>query len=88
MLSCSYHHEDSQRAVAEVNQQLRLIQEWGTCWQVSFAPRKTQAIVVSQSLAASKAVVRRMFGTVTLPHQDYVRILGVDLAKSFILTTT
>ena len=36
----SYHRQDSQRVVAEINQQLSLIQEWGVRWQVNFAPEK------------------------------------------------
>ncbi|KAG0712711.1 RNA-directed DNA polymerase from mobile element jockey [Chionoecetes opilio] len=32
-LSCSYSRQDSERAADEVNQQLSVIQEWGTRWQ-------------------------------------------------------
>ncbi len=81
-LSCSYSRQDSQRVVAGINQQLHLIEEWGKRWQVNFAPEKTQAMVVSRSPAASQAVAGRvLFGGVTLPLKDDIRILGVDLDK-------
>ena len=49
---------------------------------MSFAPEKTQAMVVSRSAAAMQAVEGRvMFGSTTLPLQDYIRILGVDLDR-------
>ena len=81
-LSLSYSRQDSQRAVADVNRQLRVIQEWGERWQVSFAPEKTQAMVVSRSPSALQAVEGRVvLGPVTLPLQDSVKILGVDLDR-------
>ena len=70
-LSRSYSRQDSQRAVADVNQQLQAIKRLGECCQVSYASEKTQAMVVSQSPAASQAVEGKVkLGSVTLPLQD------------------
>ncbi|MPC17900.1 hypothetical protein E2C01_010770 [Portunus trituberculatus] len=73
--------QDSWRVVVDVNQQLGVICEWGERWQVSFTLEKTQTMVVSQSPAASLAVEDGviMFGPISVPLQDYVQILGVDL---------
>lgn len=79
MLYHSYCCQDSQQAVADINQQLCRTEEWRARWQVNFAPEKTQATVVSQSLAALQAVDARLIsGNTTLPLQDCIRILGVD----------
>ena len=81
-LSCSYPRHDSVRAADEVNQQLSVIQEWGTRWQVNFAPEKTQAMVVSRSPAAGPAVEGRLrFGGVPLPLQKAVKVLGVEVDR-------
>uniref|UniRef100_A0A0P4VX79 Uncharacterized protein n=1 Tax=Scylla olivacea TaxID=85551 RepID=A0A0P4VX79_SCYOL len=79
-LSRSYCRSDSQRAVRELNRQLRLVMEWGEAWQVSFAPEKTQAMVISRSPAASPAVSGCLFfGDQTLPLQEHVKLLGVTV---------
>ena len=81
-LSCSYSRQDSERVAAEINQQLKQIEEWGARWQVNFAPQKTQAMVVSRSLAAPRAIEGSvLFGGVPLPLQDHIKILGVDLDR-------
>ena len=81
-LSCTYPQQDSGRAVDDVNNQLRTIQEWGTRWQVNFAPEKTQAMVVSRSPAAGPAVAGRLrFGDSLLPLKDSVKILGVEVDR-------
>lgn len=81
-LSHFYLRQDSQGIVAEVNQQLHLNDEWGKHWHVPFATEKTQTMVVSRSLEAAQAVEGRgIFGTVTPPLQDYVRITGVDMDR-------
>ena len=36
--SLSYCLQDSQRAVAAINKQLKAVEEWGKVWQVDFAP--------------------------------------------------
>ncbi|KAG0712090.1 hypothetical protein GWK47_002146 [Chionoecetes opilio] len=58
------------------------MQEWGTRWQVTFAPEKTQAMVVSRSPAAGPAVEGRLrFGGVPLPLQEAVKVLGVEVDR-------
>ena len=79
-LSCSYFRPDSQRAVNKMNRQLQLVEEWGEVWQTSFAPEKTQAMVISRSPAASQAISGRLlFGGVSLPLQEHIKILGVTV---------
>ncbi|KAG0721805.1 putative RNA-directed DNA polymerase from transposon X-element [Chionoecetes opilio] len=61
---------------------MSVIQEWGTRWQVTFAPEKTQAMVVSRSPAAGPAVEGRLrFGGVPLPLQEAVKVLGVEVDR-------
>ncbi|KAG0720249.1 hypothetical protein GWK47_048890 [Chionoecetes opilio] len=49
---------------------------------VTFAPEKTQAMVVSRSLAAGPAVAGRLrFGGVPLPLQEAVKVLGVEVDR-------
>ena len=50
-LSCTYPRQDSERATDEINQQLGVVQEWGTRWQVTFTPENTQAMVILGPLA-------------------------------------
>ncbi|XP_063879421.1 uncharacterized protein LOC135110724 [Scylla paramamosain] len=81
-LSCTYPRHESVRAAEEINQQLGVIQEWGTRWQVTFAPEKTQAMVVSRSPAAEPAVEGGLsFGGLPLELQEYVKILGVEVDR-------
>ena len=81
-LSCTYPRQDSGRAADEVNHQLMVIQEWGKRWQVTFAPEKTQAMVVSRSPTARPAVEGRIrFGGVPLPLQEAIKILGVEVDR-------
>ena len=81
-LSFTYPRQDSGRAADEVNHQLRVIQEWGERWQVTFAPEKTQAMVVSRSPTAGPAVEGRIrFGGVPLLLQEAVKILGVEVDR-------
>ncbi|XP_063884696.1 uncharacterized protein LOC135113371 [Scylla paramamosain] len=54
--------------------------EWGARWQVTFAPEKTQAMVVSRSPAAEPAVEGGLsFGGLPLELQESVKILGVEV---------
>ena len=79
-LTRSYHRQDSQRAIDDANQQLRLIKEWGERWQVDFSQEKTQAMVISRSPAATQAVLGHLqFGDTILALQKHVKILGVDV---------
>ncbi|MPC51428.1 putative protein in type-1 retrotransposable element R1DM [Portunus trituberculatus] len=82
-LSRSYCRLDSQRAVNELNRQLRMVEQWGEVWQVNFAPKKTQAMVISRSPDASHVVSGELrFGGKCLPFQDYIKILGVCVDRS------
>ena len=77
-LSFSYCRQESQRASTAINKQLQLVEEWGRAWQVSFAPSKTHAMVISRSPAAPQALANRLrFGGSCLPLQNSVKILGV-----------
>ena len=49
-LSCTYPRQDNERAADEINQQLYVIQEWGTDWQVTYAPEKIQTMKISRFL--------------------------------------
>ena len=81
-LSRTYCRPDSQRAVRELNRQLRLVEQWGEMWQVSFAPEKTQAMVISRSPGASQAVSGQLcFGGKSLPLQEHIKILGVTVDR-------
>lgn len=55
-LSSSYCCQDSQQDVPVMNKHLKLVKEWGKVWQVNYASEKTQAMVISQSPAASQAI--------------------------------
>ena len=80
--SLSYCRQDSQRAVAAVNKQLKAAEEWGKAWQVDFAPNKTHAMVVSRSPAASQAVEGQLqFEGVRLPLQDTIKVLGITIDR-------
>lgn len=79
-LSQSYCRLDSQRAITELNRQLRLVEQWGKKWQVSFAPEKTQAMVISRSPGASQAVSGLLlFSHKILPLQDHIKVLGLTV---------
>ena len=81
-LSCTYPRQDSGRAANEINHQLRVIQEWGERWQVTFAPEKTQAMVISRSPTAGPTMEGRLrFGGVPLPPQETIKILGVEVDR-------
>ena len=79
-LSYTYPRQNSERAADEINQQLCVIQEWDTRWQVTFAPEKTQAMVISRSPATKLATEGKLyFNGVPLPLQETVKILGVEV---------
>lgn len=65
----------------ELNDQLRVIKEWGERWQVIYESDKTQAMVVSRSPTAGPAVRGTVrFGVVPLPFQEPIKILGMEVA--------
>ena len=81
-ISRAYCRPDSQRAVRELNRQLRLVEQWGERWQVCFAPEKTQAMVISRSPGASQAVTGQLyFGGKSLPLQEHIKVLGVTVDR-------
>ena len=66
----------------EVNHQLMVIQECGESWQVTFAPEKTRAMVVSRSPTAGPAMEGKIhFGGVLLLLQETVKILGAEVDR-------
>ena len=66
--------------MCEMNQQLRVIQKWDTCWQVTFALEKTQAMMISRSPVAKPAVKGKLcFDGVFLALQEIFKILGVEV---------
>ena len=81
-LSCAYPRHESVRAADAINQQLEVAREWGARWQVTFAPEKTQAMVVSRSPVAGPAMEGRLrFDGLPLPLQESVKILGVEMDR-------
>lgn len=77
-----YPRHDSERAVDGVNEQLRVAQEWGARWKVSFVPEKTQVMLVFRSPAAGPAVGGRpRFGGVSFPLQESIKILGGEVDR-------
>lgn len=62
--------------------QLRLVEQWGEEWQVSFAPEKTRAMVISRSPDASRAVSGQLrLGGKSLPLQAHVKILSLSVER-------
>ena len=81
-ISLSYCRQDSQRAVNNINRQLKAAEEWGKVWQVTFAPDKTHAMVISRSPAASQAVEGLLrFEGEQLTLQEHIKILGVTMDR-------
>ena len=82
-LSCIYPQQDNKHAADEINQQLRVIQEWYTRWQVTFAPEKTQAMVKFRSPAAKPAVEGKLcFDGGPLLLQEIVMILEMETSNT------
>ena len=78
-LSCSYNRDDCLQVAAQINTTLQAIKDWGTLWQVNFAPEKTQSAIISRSPAATAAMEGQLkMGDATIPLQNHVSILGVD----------
>ncbi|MPC42445.1 hypothetical protein E2C01_036066 [Portunus trituberculatus] len=67
-------------AVRQLNKQLWLLEQWGETWQVSFAPEKMQAMVISRLPGASRAVSEQLcFGGKALSLQDHIKVLGMTV---------
>ena len=71
-ISISFCHHESHHAVANINRQLKVAEEWGKVWQVIFPQDKTDAMVVSRSPAASQAVERQL-GEQQLSLQEHIK---------------
>lgn len=81
-LSCTYPRRDSGQVVDKINHQLGVIHEWGERWQVTFAPEKTQAMVISRSPVAGTAVEGRIcLDGIPLPLLEAIKILGVEVDR-------
>ena len=81
-LSCSYKRQDSAVVGLEINQLLKLVASWGSRWQSTFAPEKTQAMVISRSPEAARVMEGKIkFNENILPISDCISILGVDFDK-------
>nr|XP_053641009.1 uncharacterized protein LOC128694747 [Cherax quadricarinatus] len=63
-------------ALSYINHQLRAISAWGNRWQVTFAPEKTQMMIVSRHHDGNAGAVVRMNGTMLAPGEE-ADILGV-----------
>ena len=62
------------------NTKLNAFHEWGSQWQVNFAPNKTQAMVISRSPAASNTMANKVsMDGVHLPLLGHISILGVEI---------
>ena len=87
-LSCTYPRQDSGCDADEINQQVCVIQERGNRRQVTFAPEKTQAIVISRSPVVTPAVEGKLcFDGVFLLLQETVKILGLRLRAKGLMAT-
>ena len=60
-LSYSYSRQDSGRVADAINEQLRVIEEWGARWQVTFALEKTQVMVCFWSPTDTAGRAGRLF---------------------------
>ena len=72
-LSLSFAPGKERNATTRLNAFLRRLEDWGHRWQVSFAPQKTQLLVVSRTTSD----IRLAFNKTTLTPQSELQILGV-----------
>ncbi|XP_063596231.1 uncharacterized protein LOC134773084 [Penaeus indicus] len=79
-LSISYQREDHDAVATNMNSKLQAIYEWGSQWQIRFAPNKTQAMVISRSPAASGVMKDTiLMNNTALPLEDLISVLGIDI---------
>ncbi len=79
-LSWNYERGDAQTVVQSVNAILSDIVAWGDRWQVKFASNKTQTMVITRSCEEAHELRGRLrMGDNTIPLQDSVNILGVEV---------
>ncbi|XP_063603574.1 uncharacterized protein LOC134779374 [Penaeus indicus] len=79
-LSVSYQREDHDAVATNMNSKLQAIYEWGSQWQVRFAPNKPQAMVISRSPAASGVMKDTiLMNNTALPLEDLISVLGIDI---------
>ena len=72
-VSVSYAPGEEHAVTSRLNTTLRRLEDWGHRWQVSFAPQKTQLMVVSRT----STDIRLCFNGATLVPQADLLILGV-----------
>ena len=81
-ISLSYCRQDSQHAVAAVNKMQKTVEEWGTVWQVDFAPNTTQTMVISRFPGAPQAMEGQLrFEGVRLLLQNNIKVLEVTIDR-------
>ena len=72
-LSLPFWPGEEQVVTSRLNVLLRRLEDWGLKWQVSFAPQKTQLLVVSRTAAD----IHLTFDGAALAPQQELQILGV-----------
>ncbi|KAG0714754.1 RNA-directed DNA polymerase from mobile element jockey [Chionoecetes opilio] len=75
-----YTREETANVIDAANRQLGDITTWGRRWQVQFAAKKTQAMVISRSREDSTLLEEKLkFRDDTLAIKDSINILGVEV---------
>ena len=77
-LSATCEPKDLQAAVKQFNMRLKLLHMWGNMWQVNFATKKTQFLIIWRSNV--QAYVQ--FGRSRIPNTMEIDILGVCYDRS------
>ena len=72
-LSLTFSPGKEREVTARLNSILRLLEHWGHIWQVTFAPQKTQLLVVSRS----EHDIHPIFNGTQLTPEPELEILGV-----------
>ena len=72
-LTIGFSHGEEDTVTSSLNAILERIQAWGRRWQVSFAPHKTQLLVVSRT----QHDIRPTFNGMPLTPQREMKVLGV-----------
>ena len=72
-VSLPFASGEEEATSSRLNSLLGRIEDWGRRWQVSFAPHKTQLLVVSRT----RKHIRLCYNGTTLEPEDKIKILGV-----------
>ena len=79
-LTHSFTRANVEEVIQDINQQLQFLQSWGRRWQVTFAPAKTHAMVITRSPTDLNALDGRLkFNDKTLEIKSSINILGVEI---------